>query len=268
MDANGTNERIRTKDREDGKERGGADGATVDRQAFSDRKALEAACREAIGDRPAGLCEPDVAARLAATAGISVASWRFVSKEEDLAQASAQVGYPLVLKVASSDISHKSDVGGVQVGIGDEAQLVAAYHTMMERLGETVPDAAIEGVTLHAQHRGVELALGANRDAQFGPVVMFGVGGLFVELYQDVVFRVAPFDESDALDALSEIKAQALLNGFRGLPTVDRKAVALAGVGLGRLMLSCPRIAEVDLNPVIVSGADVIAVDVRVVLSN
>ncbi len=226
---------------------------------------LAALFDEIVGE-DRGLLNLEQASRLVEAAGLETAPWRFAASLEEALVQAEDLGYPLVLKVASEQVSHKSDSGGVELGITDESSLRRAYHRILERVARARPDARIDGVTLHRQVSGVELMLGANTDPQFGPTVMVGVGGIFVELYQDVAFRVAPLGESEALSALVELDGAALLDGFRGAEPVDRSAVARALVALSHLVTACPRIREVDLNPIFARRDQVLAADLRILV--
>lgn len=183
--------------------------------------------------------------------------------DEAVAQA-ATFGYPVVLKVVSPDIVHKSDAGGVRLGLGDEA----AVRTAFADLKEVARTVAFLGVAVQPMAAtGVELALGGHRDPQFGPVVLFGLGGVFVEVLRDVALRVAPLSGLDAADMLDEIRGRPLLDGARGHPPVDRQTLVEALCQLGDFLLARPWIESVDLNPVLAGPEGICAVDARVVLS-
>ncbi len=213
-----------------------------------------------------GLLAHEAAAELLELVGLRAARWKLCRSAEEAVEAARRLGWPVVLKVASPDVVHKSDVGGVVVGIEGAEAVRAAYERILAQVGRRVPEARLEGVTVHEMLQGPELVLGASRDPQFGPVVMVGVGGVLVELYRDVAFRVAPFEVDEALAAVSELKGQKLLEGFRGLPAVDRQELAGLMVGLGRLMLAESRIAEVDVNPLVGTERGLVAADLRVVV--
>lgn len=175
-------------------------------------------------------------------------------------------GHPVALKVVSPLIVHKSDRGGVRLGLRDDDAVHAAFDDLRE-----VARAAggpFDGVAVQPMAApGLELVIGGHRDAQFGPVVLFGLGGVFVETLRDVAMRVAPLERTDAEAMLDEIAGSALLRGARGSPAVDRCAIVDALCALGALMLGVPRIASVDLNPVIARADGIVAVDARVVLA-
>ena len=207
----------------------------------------------------------EVGAAVLEAAEIPLAPWRRVSDTQYAKEAVEALEPPLVMKIDSPQISHKSDVGGVVTGLRGVDAVVTAHKEMVARVAETRPEAEVRGVTLHEQVSGVELVLGMIRDPQFGPVVMVGLGGVFVEVLEDLSFRVAPFDSGEARAALDELRGAQLLDGFRGGARVDRGAVAQAMVSLGETALALPQLEEVDLNPVMASESGVLVADVRMV---
>jgi acetyltransferase len=177
------------------------------------------------------------------------------------------IGFPVAVKIASADISHKSDVGGVEVGLRTASAVRAAFKRVTENARRARPGARIEGVMVQAMARpGREVIVGAVRDPQFGPLVMFGSGGVYVELLKDVSFRLAPVAHSEAEAMIGETLAGKLLSGLRGQPPADKSAVADVIVAVSELIAADERIAEMDINPLIVydqrQGA--VAVDVRI----
>lgn len=199
--------------------------------------------------------------------GIPTAPVRLATRT-DAARVANSLGYPLVMKVASADVVHKSDVGGVRVNIRDEAELLGAYDTMMEAVQLKVPGARIEGVHLQRYHpEGTEVIIGARRDAEFGPVLLFGLGGVYTEVLKDVAFRLAPLTESDALDMIRELRASPILEGVRGTPVADMDALVQCLLRVSRLMTDFGEIAELDINPVAAGAQGVIALDARAVLA-
>lgn len=182
--------------------------------------------------------------------------------------AAAELGYPVVLKIVSPDILHKSDAGGVKIGIRNSEELEAAYHAMMASVVKYNPQARIVGILVSSQAApGVEVIVGAKRDPQFGPVVMFGLGGIFVEVFKDVVFRVAPVTAREAGEMIRGIKGYPLLAGARGQVPCDLESLARIITGVSDLMLAHPEIAEIDLNPVVVYAQGALALDARIILA-
>jgi acetate---CoA ligase (ADP-forming) len=182
-----------------------------------------------------------------------------------------QIGYPVVLKIASPDILHKTDVGGVKVGLQNQTDVRDAFELMVYRAQRYVPEAHIWGCLVQEMvpSGGLEVLVGMNRDPQFGPLVTFGLGGIYVETLKDVTFRIAPFSRLDAEEMLSEIRAHALLDGVRGQPEVDKDAIVDTLLRIGQLVQDFPDIVELDINPLVVypRGQGAIALDMRVVLN-
>jgi acetate---CoA ligase (ADP-forming) len=214
---------------------------------------------------------PEYAARELLTAfGIPFARAQRVRTAEEAVTAAREVGFPVVLKVASPDISHKTDVGGVLLHLEDAASVREAVRTMTESLRVRAPSARIEGFEVEAEIRGgKEVLLGLQRDPGFGPVVVFGLGGIYVEVLRDVTFRLAPVRPLSALHMIESVKAFPILQGVRGEPPGDLAALQEAIERVSQLAVELPEVAELDLNPMIVRavGAGVVAVDARVVLA-
>lgn len=182
-----------------------------------------------------------------------------------------QIGYPVVLKIASPDILHKTDVGGVKVGLRDAEAVRDAFELMTYRVQRYLPEARLWGCLVQqmAPSGGVEALIGVKRDPQFGPLVTFGLGGIYVETLRDVTFRIAPFSPREAEAMLGEIRAHALLDGVRGRPPVDKPALIEALLRVGQLAGDFPEIVELDINPLVVypQGEGVIAIDMRLILT-
>lgn len=212
------------------------------------------------------LPEPEAYALLVGY-GIEVPPWRYVRAREDAAAAAREVGFPAAVKVVSPDVVHKSDVGGVRLGIRSEEEAVRACAevetSVRQRCG-----ASVSGWLVTRQITGaVELVAGMVRDQVFGPVLMFGSGGVLVELLRDVSFRALPLTERDAREMIAETRAQILLRGVRGRPPADEGAVVRVLMGLSRLVAEHPGVEEVDLNPVLAGPGGAFAVDARVIVS-
>jgi acetyltransferase len=181
---------------------------------------------------------------------------------DDAVSGSRSIGYPVVIKVVSHDIIHKSEIGGVITGIRTDDELVAAFHSIVQRTGKhDFPGVIIYPMITDA----LEILIGFSRDAQFGPVIAFGVGGIYTEVLRDISLRIAPVDYDEANAMIREIKAFPILEGTRGQPTPDLSAVAKILVDFSRLPFHYPEIVEADLNPVFVFSTGVLVGDVRVI---
>ena len=212
------------------------------------------------------LLEPEAAALLASR-GITYVEHGVAAGADGAAEVAGRIGYPVVLKVVSRDVVHKSEAGGVVVGLNDEAALRAGLATLMSAVSAHCPDARIDGVLVARQvSGGRELIVGAVRDATFGPTVMVGLGGVQAEVLADVVFRLAPLRHADGLEMLSELRAARLLDAFRGEPPADRDGVADVIVRLGDLLVAQADIVEIDLNPVIAAAQGCVALDARILV--
>lgn len=206
--------------------------------------------------------------RLMEAAGIPVVPTRLARSAAEAASIARELGFPAVLKLVSPDVVHKSDVGGVRLGLLDAKAARRAFQKLRDAAGRSASPAHFEGVAVQPMApAGLELLLGAYRDAQFGPVISFGLGGVLVEVYEDVTLRVAPLRTVDAAEMVGEIRAARLLGGYRGRPAVNRAAIEQALLRLSELMLTTPDVAELDLNPVIAYPDGILAVDARVVLT-
>jgi acetyltransferase len=178
---------------------------------------------------------------------------RLVTTSEDLDGAMKEIGFPLALKIQSTDIPHKSEVGGVQLALASAQSANAAYRTMLEKVKALCPDAPIQGVLVGPMAKpGVEIIIGAIRDELFGPILMVGFGGITTELFNDVVCRPAPVSEAEALSMLDALKATALLKGFRGAPAADVSALAALIAQISVVADALHDVGEIELNPVIV----------------
>jgi acetyl-CoA synthetase (ADP-forming) len=192
----------------------------------------------------------------------------FVEVDLDLAVPKAEeLGYPLVLKIVSRDIVHKSDVGGVAVGLRDETELRRAWNEVYVSIAHRAQSATIEGFLIEEMApRGVEVIVGALRDEQFGPTVMFGMGGVAIELLRDVSFRLAPLDEAGAIEMMKECKGFPLLSGYRGNPAKDVVAVAKVIVTLADIIAESKLVKEFEINPLVVHEKGCVALDARAIL--
>jgi len=190
---------------------------------------------------------------------------------EQAVDAANEMGYPVVLKVASPDILHKTDVDGVKLNLNSPADVRDAFDLIVYRASRYVPDARIWGCLVQKMvPSGREVLIGMSKDPQFGPLVAFGLGGIYVEALKDVVFRVAPFSPQEAGEMIEEIRAYPLLDGVRGEPPADHEAMVDALCRVGQLVTDFPEIVELDINPLMVfeEGQGAVAVDMRLVLSS
>ena len=199
--------------------------------------------------------------------GINTTEIKLAASEEEASDISQKMGYPVVLKIASPDISHKSDAGGVKVGLKDEEDVVKAYKEIMASVKQKFPGAKIEGVSVQNMAKpGTEVIIGMTKDAQFGPVLMFGLGGVWVEVLKDVSFRIVPLTRRDAQEMIKEIKGYRLLEGYRGSEPVNITVLEDMLLKISDFMEKTPEIKEMDINPVFAYKDGAIAVDARVVL--
>lgn len=204
--------------------------------------------------------------------GIRLPQSQLAETADEAVEIATRFGFPVVLKIASPDILHKTDVGGVKVGLSDATNVRDAFDLIVYRAQRYVPDARIWGCLVQEMVAtdGMEVLVGMSRDAQFGPLVTFGLGGILVEALKDVTFRVAPFGRQDAEEMLDEIRAHSLLRGVRGRPPADREALAETLLRIGQLVTDFPEIVEMDINPLMVyeRGRGAIALDMRLVLKS
>ncbi len=203
--------------------------------------------------------------------GFRIPQSRLAESPDEAVEIAEEIGYPVVVKIASPDILHKTDVGGVRVNLGSADEVRDAFDLMVYRAGRYVPGARIWGCQVQEMApRGREVLLGMARDPQFGPLVAFGLGGIYVEALKDVSFRVAPFSEQEADQMIREIRSYALLEGVRGEPPSDHAAMVDALMRLSRLVTDFPEIVELDINPLMVfeEGRGAMAIDMRLVLAH
>jgi len=201
--------------------------------------------------------------------GIQTPVDRLATSPDEAAALAKTIGFPVALKLASPDILHKTDIGGVLLDVKDVAAAHAGYLAIIERACETHPQANIRGVQVQKMIRGGhEVILGVKRDPTFGPLVMFGMGGIYVEALADVSFRLAPLSRADAEEMLNEVRSAKILDGLRGSPPADRTALVDAILRVGQLAAACPELSELDINPLLVlpEGQGALAVDVRLIL--
>jgi acetate---CoA ligase (ADP-forming) len=201
------------------------------------------------------------------SAGIKVAGPVLAASKKEAVAAAKKIGYPVVMKVISPQITHKSDIGGVKLNLQNEGQVRNAYDEIIKAVAKNAAKAIIEGVSVQKMAQpGLELVIGMTKDPQFGPMLMFGLGGIFVEALKDVAFRILPLSEDDAADMIRSIKARRLLEGFRGQPAVDMKYLEELLMKLSAFIIENPEIREMDVNPLIAYKKGAVAVDARIIL--
>ncbi len=187
--------------------------------------------------------------------------------EEEAVKAAEEIGYPVVLKIVSPQILHKSDAGGVLVNVKDEEGVRKGYNTILKNVRAHVPDAEITGILVQEMApNGTEVIVGSTKDPTFGPTIMFGLGGIFVEILKDVSFRLAPINRTDAEEMVKEIKAYKILEGVRGNPPSDVEAILDVLMATSRMLVDCPEIKELDMNPLLVYEKGAKIVDARIIL--
>ncbi|MFC2045262.1 acetate--CoA ligase family protein [Chloroflexota bacterium] len=205
--------------------------------------------------------------QLLGQAGVSVTDTRLATSKEEAVSISKELGFPIVLKILSPDIIHKSDAGGVKLGLGSENEVGKAYDEMMAAIKKNSPTAKITGVSVQKMaSSGVEIIIGMSKDAQFGPVLMFGLGGILVEVLKDVAFRIVPLTKRDAAEMINEIKGYPLLQGYRGQDPVDVSKLEEMLLKVSDFVEKNPEVKELDLNPVFAYKDGAIAVDARVII--
>ncbi|KMY67264.1 hypothetical protein AAU61_10385 [Desulfocarbo indianensis] len=217
-----------------------------------------AACRQVLkAANPDGSLELPEALRLLEVAGVPVAPFIAVTRPEEAAAAADMLGYPVVLKAVGAEVSHKTEHGGVKLGLADSEALIAAAREMQERLSLK------RLVVMKQLAGGAEVIVGAKQDPVFGALILCGLGGVFTEVLRDVSLRLAPVDAGQALAMLDGLKGNALLKGFRGSPPADRRALAQVVSKVAALAAALPELAELDLNPVLAGPEGAVAVDAR-----
>ncbi len=198
---------------------------------------------------------------------IPVTRFRVAGTAEEAVKFSEEIGYPTVLKIVSPDILHKSDVGGVILNIRSQEDAGNAYKKILENVRKVKPNAEINGILVQEMApASTEVIVGSSKDPQFGPTLMFGFGGIFVEVMKDVAFRIAPITEEDARGMISEIKAYPILRGYRGQPPRDIDTIVKILLSTSRLVMDHQEIKELDLNPVLVYEKGAKTVDARIIL--
>lgn len=201
------------------------------------------------------------------TAGIPVVETRLARTKAEAISLSRQIGFPVVLKIVSPDVIHKSDSGGVKLGLKNATQVSKAYTEILSSVKQHHPDARIHGISVQKMvPPGIEVIIGMTKDAQFGPVLMFGLGGILVEVLKDVSFRIVPLTKRDAREMIREIKGYPLLQGYRGQEPADIAFLEELLLKVSDFVEQTPQIKELDLNPIFAYKNGAVAVDARVIL--
>jgi acyl-CoA synthetase (NDP forming) len=198
--------------------------------------------------------------------GVPMNKSALAADRDEARKAASGIGYPVVMKIVSPDIVHKTEVGGVKVGLTDEPEVGRAHDAMMASVKAKRPDARVKGVVIEEMVKGTELIIGSSCDAQFGRMLMFGMGGVFVEIYKDVSFRLVPISAFDAHEMIEEIRGKAIFEGARGFPKADKDGLAKILVDISSGIGRYPDIEELDINPLMVTEKGLVAVDARVIL--
>jgi len=233
-----------------------------------DRDRVRATIDKALGEGRVAIGDSEARSILEAYQ-LRIPPSKLARTADEAVEIASEMGYPVVLKIASPDILHKTDVGGVKVGLREATDVRDAFDLITYRSQRYLPEARLWGCLVQKMvPEGLEILIGMNRDPQFGPLVTFGLGGIYVEIIKDVAFRVAPFSRAEAEAMLKEIRTHALLDGVRGQPPVDKEAIIDALLRIGQLVQDFPEIAELDINPFITyeQGHGGISIDMRLIL--
>jgi acyl-CoA synthetase (NDP forming) len=200
--------------------------------------------------------------------GINCTDTRLAATKEAAVELSEKFGYPVVLKISSIDITHKSDAGGVKVNLKNKAEVENAFDAIIQSCKTAVPTAKVEGVSVQPMGKpGTEVIIGVINDPSFGHTIMFGLGGVFVEVLKDVSFRIIPIEKVDAEDMINEIKGKKLLEGYRGQEPADVAALQQMLLNLSDFVNDTPEIQEIDMNPVFAYRDGAVVVDARIILA-
>lgn len=208
-----------------------------------------------------------ISGKLLASYGIPIPPACVAKNVGKAVKCAQELGFPVVLKVISAQIIHKSEAGGVITNIDKKEKVREAFHRIVENARKYNPQAEVEGIYVQKMvPPGREVIIGVVKDKQFGPVVMFGLGGIFVEVFKDVVFRVAPIDREEAREMIDEIKGLAILQGVRGEKPVDFNLLSEAISNISQLAIDFPQIEQLDINPVCLYPEKIYALDIRIIL--
>ena len=196
--------------------------------------------------------------------GVEVTRDIVCQSSNEVVKAAEQIGYPVVLKLVSPQVVHKTEFNAVKLNLRNATEVRAVYRDMMERARNS--RFQVNGILVSETATGTEFIIGSLRDKQFGPLVMLGLGGIFVEIYKDVSYRLAPVEPIDVKDMIAELKGKRMLEGFRGKEKVDVEALTKAVVSVSQLLSDFPSIAEMDLNPIFGNSRGIKVADARIML--
>ncbi len=229
----------------------------------------ETAHKLIAGPQTLGFVSESDAREILTAYGLPVINSQIAKTEDQASQIGREMGYPLVMKLHSADITHKTDAGGVRLDLRCDADVCRAYDQILSSARQYKPDARIEGVTLQPYYANpdFEILLGAKRDPNFGPVILFGMGGIYTEVLKDRSLGLPPMNRLLARRLMEETKAYALLKGYRNRPAADIERLEEMIIRLSQLLIDCPEIAELDMNPVLIKDGKPIAVDARILVS-
>jgi len=223
--------------------------------------------RKALSEGRTNLLESE-AKTICREYGIPTPEFKIANVAPEAVEYAEKFGYPVVLKIVSPDILHKTDVGGVLVNLKSAREVEESFHNIVENAKRFKPDAKLAGVLVQKMApESTEVIVGALKDSQFGQTLMFGLGGVFVEILKDVTFRIAPITELDAREMIREVKAYPILKGYRRQPPADEQAIVKILLNVSKLVMEFPQIDQMDLNPIMVYEKGASVVDARIILS-
>lgn len=233
-----------------------------------DRKSLSAPQEPTLTLSATGIqLPPHEALSLVAEKGLDCTAFALAESPGSASEIAQKQGFPVALKVSSPDIVHKSDAGGVQLNLDTAEAVEKAYGELLARVNNSCPQAKIDGVLVNKMApAGQEVIIGMNRDPQFGPIMLFGLGGVLVEIFRDVALRHPPLNREDALEMIKQIKGYPVLAGYRGQPPVDMNALADCLLAVAQLAEENPKIVEIDLNPVFAYPQGALVADARIIM--
>ncbi len=242
-------------------------GARVEGKSELNGRKTFLQCHQQARDAKRTFLLENEAAQVCESYGLPMPASGFAADKEQAVSVARAVGYPVVMKVVSPQVIHKSDVEGVRVGIEGEEELLEAWDSIFASVRSHESGAEILGQFIAGMAgEGVETIIGLNRDDMFGPVVMFGIGGIFVELYKDVSFRLCPLEASEVEAMVHEVQGHKMLKGFRGMPVADMEALKKVILAVCTMGMENPEVSSIDLNPVRVNGEGALALDTRIIL--